>query len=835
MSISILAFLTLALTISNSANTFCFDKAAYANDFLKAQQNQNAYCVDFIKNLEEKNELDDHTNITVFTHGLGSSYLDWLPLSSESYTHVDYESFSMPFNYAKVVDNNGGNFTPYHFNNGDKIPVYVFSAGYNNDTTIEQFVFHDHSNIGLDSYFELEEVDSIKTEDIINKTISLIYNDPSGSDYETKEVVDRFESSLCNVLCRIYNAQLCKLGQINLVGHSRGGLTNTIFSTRHPKLVRNMVSLGTPYHGSVWANAYLYLNELAWYTSSDETEKEMLKKEIDVTREMLSYENTVKYSTLFNSTCEDINSYAIGFDMTPSALLLAVASALNDDKSLNDLIDDFSKEWVMSLPNIVSNSLQAKLDSYGNLASLVGKIILDCISDPMNSFVDNSESANTVSRNYIQFAATNLRFALDIAIGALRLFDATNIYYNLLRNIIIGLNYDQETRDKIYGTFIDCLDSFWAILNNDVIGHTNISSDVCVSTYSQEGSNDYVFDSTDVITLSPVDTPELFDVSHCARPESIAVPHNFETKNDLAVEKTLDFIVFHDGVSLCDINNFDSSKNHRVAVFAKDEIQNPCIMKACDIYPNNYGYSDYYPYESEFNNSELVTKSFTVDDINVTTTALRTGFIQSEKIVMSPDRTNAGSAFIEYRFSKPIGGITVDLSLWSDKENCNQNGQLLYLISYEETINEIKTRNIISKPLPGSKLYFSDVGNSLTGMSGQIFYNLDYVTNYPYIAPRYILPTDHMVIPGQPLEKVPNYTLIGLERGYRFDLSTLSTNRNSPDTFTIAFDRPTTVFGFYTGVKTITSQTRNKGRICIGDITFYTFNGDNAGVITSQL
>ncbi len=831
MSISILAFLTLALTISNSTNTFCFDKAAYANDFLKAQQNQNAYCVDFIKNLEEKNELDDHTNITVFTHGHGSSYLDWLPLSSsESDTHVDYESFSMPFNYAKVI-NNGDNFTPYHFYDGEKIPVYVFSPDSNNDTTIEQFVFHDYSNIGLDSYFELEQVFSIKTEDIINKTISLIYDDPAELKIKTEAVVDRFESSLCNVLCRIYNAQLCKLGQINLVGHSRGGLTNTIFSTRHPKLVRNIVSLGTPYHGSVWANAYLYAKELEWYTNNSES----IKTEIDVTREMLSYENTVKYSTLFNSTCEDINSYAIGFDMTPSALLLAVASALNDDKTLNELIEDFSKEWVMDLPNIVTNSLQDKLENAGDLVSLLGKIIIDNINDPMNLFVDNSESAKIASHNYIQELATNLRRFLDILIAKLRFYDATNIYYKLLRSIIIGSNYDQETRDKIYYTFINCLDSFWAILKNDVMGHENICSDVCVSTYSQKGSNDYAFDSTDVITLSPVDTPELFNVSHCARPDAIAVPHNFETKNDLAVEKTLDFIVFHDGVSLCDINNFDSSKNHRVAVFVKDEMQNPCIMKACDICPNIYGYSDYYPYESEFNNSELVTKSFTVDDINVTTTALRTGFIQSEKIVMSPDRTNAGSAFIEYRFSKPIGGITVDLSLWSDKENCNQNGQLLYLISYEETINEIKTRNIISKPLPGSKLYFSDVGNSLTGMSGQIFYNLDYVTNYPYIAPRYTFPTDHMVIPGQPLERVPNYTLIGLERGYRFDLSTLSTNRNSPNTFTIAFDRPTTVFGFYTGVKTITSQTRNKGRICIGDITFYTFNGDNVDVITSQL
>lgn len=44
-----------------------------------------------------------------------------------------------------------------------------------------------------------------------------------------------------------------KLPRVNLIGHSRGGLTNLQFALDHPDLVDSMYSLGTPYLGTTMA------------------------------------------------------------------------------------------------------------------------------------------------------------------------------------------------------------------------------------------------------------------------------------------------------------------------------------------------------------------------------------------------------------------------------------------------------------------------------------------------------------------------------------------------------------------------------------------------------
>ena len=63
-------------------------------------------------------------------------------------------------------------------------------------------------------------------------------------------------------------------------------------------------------------------------------------------------------------------------------------------------------------------------------------------------------------------------------------------------------------------------------------------------------------------------------------------------------------------------------------------------------------------------------------------------------------------------------------------------------------------------------------------------------------------------------------TLIAVN-GSNISLNEFSADRNNQDHYRIAFDEPSNTFGFYAAVQNITSGSKNKGRICIGDMTVY--------------
>lgn len=62
-------------------------------------------------------------------------------------------------------------------------------------------------------------------------------------------VYNQFEF-LVNGLYNEYDYNLGITPKINLIGHSRGGIINLMYATRHPYNVSNLFSLGTPYNGS---------------------------------------------------------------------------------------------------------------------------------------------------------------------------------------------------------------------------------------------------------------------------------------------------------------------------------------------------------------------------------------------------------------------------------------------------------------------------------------------------------------------------------------------------------------------------------------------------------
>lgn len=86
--------------------------------------------------------------------------------------------------------------------------------------------------------------------------------------------------------------------------------------------------------------------------------------------------------------------------------------------------------------------------------------------------------------------------------------------------------------------------------------------------------------------------------------------------------------------------------------------------KVATIKPSDYGFADAYPTDEA---TKINYATHTLESgFAFETRRYRTGYIQSEYIVMSPFRSGIEEAFIEYRFAIPIAKIEVDLSHWRE-------------------------------------------------------------------------------------------------------------------------------------------------------------------------
>ena len=802
---TIAAALALFNSVSNinlSASDVQIKKNNLLRDYVIASNDQNGYCLEFLNNLEKTNQIQDFTNVTVLTHGLGSSYKDWLPIyRNENGDASDSKCLETDYSIPFVINNYANNL------NDIDLPIYVFKPvdpvdadTYNDDfkkISIRQFTMDSNNVCGL------KAVNKIEIDDIISKRIVLIYNDPNSQWCDLDISAKRFELALSNILCQIYNAQLGNLGKINLIGHSRGGLINLLFATKHAKLVNNMISLGTPFEGSSWARIFYdvkYMSALAY-------DYNHIPQDVLVLQDLLNPDHITKHSSLFNSKCTNINSYALGFNMTGAALLCFFISYFKGNNfAINCLenIDSF-----LSNPEQMLSSINETI-SNAPLLEIIIQVIEELTGQEINF------EGLTTELMINKFVAAIMRIikkvceaSFTIACGAKAISDLSVLVCNFF-----GGNQEANKTNTILGAVVDFISNIIFAVNDCPsawlslgVPSENINSDVCVNTNSQIGANYFNFDKTDIITISPLSNPSIYDYEHCARPDDALAPHNFETKNPEAINNIMDFLSLHNGLDTFDILSIDITKPISFAVFVDDKEAIESLFSTRTITPSMYGFEDYYVYEKDLKNNPVRgTKSFIVDDSTVSTKILRTGYIQNEKIVLSPNRKDAGAAYIEYTFDKPIYKVDLNLSMWSENEDSLNSGQFLFLVHEQYKMNAIKNSFLYPR------------GSNISDYSTTGYTTSEIITNNLFNA--HLL--DLKMISAVPHKELFDTEIVhGSILGYEININNLSKNRNNQDKIEIYFDKPVTSFGLYTGVLQITSQTRNKGRVCIGDIVVY--------------
>lgn len=148
--------------------------------------------------------------------------------------------------------------------------------------------------------------------------------------------------------------------------------------------------------------------------------------------------------------------------------------------------------------------------------------------------------------------------------------------------------------------------------------------------------------------------------------------------------------------------------------YNKNEYLCPCSKKhtSTDLLPEDYGFDQRYNANEEFLEIHM-------DNLEISTTRLRTGYIEEEYINLSPKRKNAGEAYLEYRFSKKIRMFSINLSYWQIKDKLSGLNSTAILEAFNDDGYVFK-KDLLQANLSTDRKHqdyfeFSFIGKEITG------------------------------------------------------------------------------------------------------------------------
>ena len=304
-------------TIFNATNTYSLEgtvtkEIRYAKYHGEKGYDNPQYEFNFDMSSKNNNQTTSFPYVTVFTHGYNSRAKDWCN-NAESLTEDNtWKDLKFLYTTSSMVY---------------KVTANVFS----NNAIIIRATVDEESN--TKPYFNLllEKVEFGVAEDalpkinieeicsvVANKHLVVIFegHNPSSSNVN---MYYQFNYMLSSILYKLKGNYGGKIPKVNLVGHSRGGLTNLQYALDHPDIVENLISIGTPYFGSSSATIVKNLGIMKGDGLKDITDEAVYE----------SYQRT--WNNGYESKYSKINAVAIGAYSTLPFLGLVAHS----DKSGN--------------------------------------------------------------------------------------------------------------------------------------------------------------------------------------------------------------------------------------------------------------------------------------------------------------------------------------------------------------------------------------------------------------------------------------------------------------------------------------------------------------------
>lgn len=284
-------------------------------------------------------DYDNYVNlaptITVLTHGLGSHDYYWSNnYSVENGKKLAYNSSSL---INKIYENLDGQMALYRADG-----IYYESTG--------DFGFA-LTKYSYEDYINSNDGKPTSVIDDVSKHIVIVFNS-SVADSSNYTVYNEFHTILDNISAQ-YKNLTGVLPRFNLVGHSRGGITNIMYAAEHPYNVASVFSLGTPYSGSVLGELEILLGMMGYTDENYVVDNEGVES-------IMNEEELQNIRNAWNSAyTADVNMNVVAYGSMTSIHLLR---ALIEDIEVNcekyeyygAIINDYS-DLINSVINIIDD------------------------------------------------------------------------------------------------------------------------------------------------------------------------------------------------------------------------------------------------------------------------------------------------------------------------------------------------------------------------------------------------------------------------------------------------------------------------------------------------
>lgn len=155
---------------------------------------------------------------------------------------------------------------------------------------------------------------------------------------------------------------------------------------------------------------------------------------------------------------------------------------------------------------------------------------------------------------------------------------------------------------------------------------------------------------------------------------------------------------------------------YKPSIFSSGKVQ---------VKPNEWGLEGRYYFSNEINDIDSLENdagnvrfsSLSKNGLTITTERLRCGYIENSYINLSPRRANAGYAYLEMDFNKPIYSILYSLGFWSSSENLDGTASLFIKDAND---NWSKSQDLLALQLntkrQGLKRYSQYFANGIYGL-----------------------------------------------------------------------------------------------------------------------
>lgn len=298
--------------------------------------------------------------MTVFTHGVTGYASHWS--NDGSNDDFSYSKYSLITRLANMIDSN---IYYVKFSDGTKDCVIY-------DVTKVLYQNLREGNHSQVKYSTDNKINNIT--DVSKHSIVVFEASERSSNGLNDDVYTEFNYTISKLVLDIKKINNGKLPKINLIGHSRGGITNMQYALDHPDLVASMYSLGTPFAGSTTASI-----DYVFFDGETTGNKEVAG---DITKEEVYMEYMNRWNNNYDRLYKDINVMALGtYEGYPSFYKILTSDSFYDQIKLKD--ENVRKVCKLMIPSCLNNLapiiyIQKQLDF--SLFKIIMRELVDILS-----------------------------------------------------------------------------------------------------------------------------------------------------------------------------------------------------------------------------------------------------------------------------------------------------------------------------------------------------------------------------------------------------------------------------------------------------------------------